>query len=51
MQILMCQSPMCACVCEGGGGGDSNIKMPGRVCQLSEADPFLETPLVCMTYP
>ena len=35
---------------EGGGGGDSNIEMPGCVCLLSENRPILNDPFSCKTY-
>ena len=34
----------------GGGGGDSNIKMPGCVCFGSEKRPILNDTLSCNTY-
>ena len=32
-------------------GGDSNIKMPGCVCLVSENRPILNDTLSCKTYP
>ena len=34
-----------------GGGGDSNIKMPGCVCLVSENRPILNDTLSCKSYP
>ena len=34
-----------------GGGGDSNMKMPGCVCWVSENGPILNGTFSCITYP
>ena len=35
----------------GGGGGDSNIKVPGCLCLVSENGPILNDTFTCKTYP
>ena len=44
-------SPGCRGYNPGGGGGDSNIKMPRCVCLVTENISIMNATLSCKTYP